>query len=436
MKTPRLPLILQSESALRAAELCAGAIAIGLIFWQLQYSTSAICCGDYDGYYHIKWSRLLWESLRNHSFPPPFTWLPLTTLDPRHYADHHLLFHFFQMPFTWFGDLRLAAKISAAIFASVALFSCYWFLVRYRIRYSLVWLLALLACSAPFLYRLNMAKAPPFAIIYLVIGIHLLFTKKYWPLLPLSFIFGLTYDMFVLLILAVFIWTAVIGWTEHRFEWRPIAWVLLGTTAGLIINPYFPTNLHLFYEHLKTKLKPSDFSTKVGQEWYLYPIWDFTIKSVVACIAMIVGYVAFDPADRKRAHHSLFFLLFSTALMIMTVRWRRIAEYWPPFAVMFSAFALQPWLQGTRSTLTRLSTDILDELQPFLDRPTSRTTVDAVELKALWRTIALAAVTVCLGVILFFNLRATINDIAGSEPHDYYRGGAQWLHANLQPGQI
>jgi len=434
--SPHLPGVLKSESALRAVQLCAGAIAIGLIFWQLQFSTSAICCGDFDGYYHIKWSRLLWESLRNHSFPPPFTWLPLTTLDPRHYVDHHLLFHFFQMPFTWFGDLRLAAKISAAIFASVALFSCYWFLVRYRIRYSLVWLLALLACSAPFLYRLNMAKAPPFAIIYLVIGIHLLFTKKYWPLLPLSFIFGLTYDMFVLLILAVFIWTAVIGWTEHRFEWRPIAWVLLGTTAGLIINPYFPTNLHLFYEHLKTKLKPSDFSTKVGQEWYSYPIWDFTIKSVVACIAMIVGYVAFDPADRKRAHHSLFFLLFSTALMIMTVRWRRIAEYWPPFAVMFSAFALQPWLQGTRSTLTRLSTDILDELQPFLDRPTSRTTADAVELKALWRTIALAAVTVCLGVILFFNLRATINDIAGSEPHDYYRGGAQWLHANLQPGQI
>ena len=78
-------------------------------------------------------------------------------------------------------------------------------MIRYRIRYPLVWLLALLACSAPFLYRMNMAKAPPFAIIYLIIGIHLLFHKKYWPLIPLSFVFALTYDMFVLLILAAFI---------------------------------------------------------------------------------------------------------------------------------------------------------------------------------------------------------------------------------------
>ena len=132
---------------------------------------------------------MLWQSLRNHSFPPPFTWLPLTTLDARNYVDHHLLFHFFQIPFTWSGNLRLGAKISATIFASLAVFSCYWLLIRYRIRYAFVWLLALLACSAPFLYRMNMAKAPPFAIIYLIVAIYLFFRKKYWPLLAAEFRF-------------------------------------------------------------------------------------------------------------------------------------------------------------------------------------------------------------------------------------------------------
>ena len=107
MKTSRyLSAGLHSESAQRAAQLFIAAIVIGLIFWQLQFSTSAICCGDFDGYYHARWSRLLWESLRNHSFPPQFVWLPLSTLNPKQYVDHHLLFHFFQMPFTWFGDLR------------------------------------------------------------------------------------------------------------------------------------------------------------------------------------------------------------------------------------------------------------------------------------------------------------------------------------------
>src|ERR1700694_2605482 len=220
---------IKSDSAVRAADLLAGAIAIAVVFWWLQYSTQAICCGDFDGYYHIKWARLLWDNMRARHFPPAFPWLPLTTLNPHDYVDHHLLYHIILIPFTWFRDLQLGAKVAAILFASLAVCSCYWLVVRYEIRYRLIWLLALLACSAPFLYRLNMTKAPPFAIIFLVIGIYLLFEKKYWPLLPLAFIFAATYDMFVLLILTAVIWTVVIGWTEERFEWRPIVWVLLGT---------------------------------------------------------------------------------------------------------------------------------------------------------------------------------------------------------------
>jgi len=71
---------------------------------------------------------------------------------------------------------------------------------------------------------MNMAKAPPFAIIYLILGIYFLFQKKYWPLVPLAFVFCLTYDMFVLLIGAALIWVVVVGWAEQRFEWRPIVW--------------------------------------------------------------------------------------------------------------------------------------------------------------------------------------------------------------------
>jgi hypothetical protein len=430
MKTPlHRPVFLQSEPALRAVQLCAGAIAIGLVFWRLQFSTNAICCGDFDGYYHIKWSQMLWQSLRNHSFPPLFTWLPLTTLDATNYVDHHLLFHFFQIPFTWSGNLRLGTKISATIFASVAVFSCYWLLIRYRIRYTLVWLLALLACSAPFLYRMNMAKAPPFAIIYLISAVYLFFRKNYWPLVLLAFVFAQTYDMFVLLILATLLWTIVIGWTERRLEWQPLVWVLAGTAAGLIVNPYFPRNLHLLYEHIKIKLTPSDFSTSVGKEWYPYNSWEFLGNSVVACVAMVVGYISFDPADRKRSPHSLFFLLFSTALMIMTMRWKRIAEYWPPFAVIFAAFALQPWLEGTRSALTRLSSDMLDELQPFLDRPGTPTR-DA-ELRELWRTIGVAVLAVVLAVALFINIRVTMKDIASSDPDSFYKAGAEWLQKNV-----
>src|SRR5687768_18129734 len=38
--------------------------------------------------------------------------------------------------------------------------------------------------------------------------------------------------------------------------------------------------------------------------------------------------------------------------------------------------------------------------------------------KAFWQTLIVAVVAVILGTVLFFNLRATLKDIAASEPHD------------------
>ena len=81
-KKPHAAKWIKSDSAMRMADLMVGAIAIAVVFWWLQYSTTAICCGDFDGYYHIKWARLLWDNLRAGHFPPAFPWLPLTTLGP------------------------------------------------------------------------------------------------------------------------------------------------------------------------------------------------------------------------------------------------------------------------------------------------------------------------------------------------------------------
>lgn len=427
---------LHSERSIRIIQFVIGAIAIALIFWGLQFSTDAICCGDFDGYYHVKWTRILWESMKHGSFPPQFPWLPLTTLNAKDYVDHHLLFHIFQIPFAEFHDPRFGAKVGSVVFATLAVLSCYWLLLRYHVRYALVWLIALLACSAPFLFRMNMAKAPPFAILYLVIAIHLFFRRKYWPLLPLALVFTWTYDLFLLLVMAAVFWAVAIAWTERRFEWRPLVYVSAGCIAGLVLNPYFPHNFQLLYEHLLIKLRPSEYDTKVGSEWYPYDSWEFLGNSAVSCIAMLVGYIAFEPAERKKAHYPFFFLLFSTALMIMTARWKRIAEYWPPFAVMFAAFSLQPWLQGTRSYLTRLPPDVVEELKPFFDREDTWWTRLTSDWREIVRTIGATVVALVLSVFLFLNLRAEVREIGRGEEHDYYKAGADWMRANVPPGQL
>src|ERR1044072_7926596 len=168
-----------SDDAIRMVFLIFGLAIIFIIMARLQFSTPAVCCGDWDGYYHIRWSQLLWENFSQGKWLPEFKWLPLTVLSPQDYADHHFLFHLLQIPFLWFFEPVRAAKVAAVIFGSLAIFSVYLMMYRYRVNHLLLWLGALLTCANPFFYRMNMAKAPPLTIIYTVLGIYLLFQRKY-----------------------------------------------------------------------------------------------------------------------------------------------------------------------------------------------------------------------------------------------------------------
>ncbi|MDQ3258289.1 MAG: hypothetical protein M3R15_31125, partial [Acidobacteriota bacterium] len=378
---------------------------IGLVLGSLQFSTSAICCVDWDGYYHIKWSQLLWEAIKGGQFPPTFTWLPLTSLNPEKYADQHLLFHILQIPFTWFADLRLGAKVATTLFASLALFSCYWLIVRYRIRYPLVWLAALLACSMGFLWRMSMAKAMSISIVFMVTGIYLLFERKYRWLAPLAFLYVWTYNLYVLLCVAAVIWLCVIWWAERRLEWRPVLWTAVGTLAGFVINPYFPKNVMLFIEHLLIKARVGEFSTSVGSEWYPYDTWFFIKSCFVACVAMFVGYLAYGAIDRKSATRPSFFLVFSTLLLVATFRSQRFVEYWPPFAVLFAAFTLQPIFDGLRTSTGRSPSEVPPDLHTFPDRREPAGIMTTNRRTQFWRTGVAVSVTIALSVILFINFR-------------------------------
>src|SRR5215216_5132959 len=74
---------LNSEETARIVFLVFGFVAILLVMIVLQKQTDAICCGDWDGYYHIKWSSMLWENFKQFKWLPTFEWLPLTVLNPK-----------------------------------------------------------------------------------------------------------------------------------------------------------------------------------------------------------------------------------------------------------------------------------------------------------------------------------------------------------------
>ena len=422
---------LESDDATRFVYLIFAFVAIAMVMSFLQFRTAAICCGDWDGYYHIKWSQLLWQNFSQGKWLPTFEWLPLTVLNPQHYNDHHFLFHLLQIPFLWFFEPVTAAKVAAVTFSTLAIFSVYWMIHRYKIDYPLIWLAAIFTCANMFYYRMNMAKAPPLTIIITVAGIYLLFERKYLWLAPLMFAFVWTYSLFPLLLFAAIIWVLIIAWNERRFEWRPLAYTFGGMVAGNIINPYFPNNLFLFWEHFITKFKVgSDFAVSVGGEWYPYTGMELLTHFPVAMGAMLIGYILFMPKNGKLPEKATFFLVFVSILFAAQFRSKRFAEYFPPFAVLFAAFSWQAFLVPS---LLQLPEDFKREIEPYLD------TNKKTEREELFGTAKQAAVWT-LGIVLviyfFINIvgltrfgidqPGLMGTIAENEPNDKYQRAMAW----------
>ena len=429
-----------TDAAIRWVYLIFGFFAIILIMTLLQFSTKAICCGDWDGYYHIKWSSLLWENFSHGRWLPEFVWLPLTVLNPQDYADHHFLFHLLQIPFLWFFEPVTAAKVAAIFYGSLAIFSTYWLMFRYQIDYLLVWLAALLTCASSFLFRINMAKAPPLTIIITIIGIYLLFERKYVWLLPLMFVFVWTYSLFPLLLFAAFFWTAIIAWNERRFEWRPLTYTFGGMVLGNIINPYFPQNLWLFSEHFLEKFKVgSDFVVSVGGEWYPYSGQELLMNFPIALIAMLIGYILFAPKNGKLPEKSTFFLMFVTVLLVSQFRSKRFAEYFPPFAILFAAFSWRDFFAPFASFAPNSYGNGAEDFRDAGDRPKKRDFSGIIKQTAAW------IIGAFLVLWLFYNLNGIdfagfketglIATLQGNEDNDKYKRATDWAKANIPEGE-
>jgi len=415
---------LNSEHATRVVYLIFGLLAAAMVMIYLQTRTDAICCGDWDGYYHIRWSSMLWDNFSHGKWLPTFEWLPLTVLDPQDYADHHFLFHLLQIPFLWFFEPVTAAKISTIFYGTLAIFSVYWLMYRYEVKNMLIWFAALMCCANAFFYRMNMGKAPPLTIIITIVGIHLLFQRKYIWLLPLMFAFVWTYSLYPLLFLAAVIWTVIIIWNERHFEWRPLAYTGAGLVLGNVINPYFPNNIYLFLEHFIEKFKiGSDYVVAVGGEWYPYTGQELLTDFPIAIGAMILGYILFAPKNGKLPEKASFLLAFASILVVGQFRSKRYAEYFPPFAILFASFA---WQAFTAPKVLELPDDFQRELDPYLDKGVAaRSTWDVARTTATWVVGISLGIFVLASTIGFhkwgLDINGTAENITSNDHNDKYR---------------
>ncbi|HST20714.1 MAG TPA: hypothetical protein VLR90_06335 [Blastocatellia bacterium] len=393
--------------SLKPVQIIAGLVLIMSVMGWIEFAGPAIL--DNDGYYHIRWAQMLRESFPH---PPPFKALPLTTLNEQKYVDHHYLFHIFLFPFT-LGDLRLGAKLAAVVFSSLGILSLFALLVSYNIRYRWLWLAPLVASSEPFLYRMSMTRAPALSLALIGLGTYFILKRKHVLLALLSFAFVWFYSLFPLILLFAAAYSVTVYLAERRIDLRGVVASFSGIAVGLVVNPYFPKNLSLLYEHMLMKLTTgSGYSVDVGVEWYPYETWVMLTYSAVAFVIYFVGLAAFDYRNRERDLKPLFFLIISAMLLLMAFKSRRFIEYWPPFAVLFAAFTISPKLEMIdRSWFQRMRERVI-------------------------ASIAAALIAIAALVTMTTTIWQAYEDVKSEQDPYAYEGASEWIAANTPPDSI
>lgn len=358
---------------------------------------------DNDGFYHIK---LAWL-MRTEGLKPDFPYLPLSILNEREFYDHHFLFHVALIPFT-FGDLRMGAKWAAVTFASLAFLAVWYLFHRQRLPFAWLWALALLGISDAFLYRMSIARAQSLSLGMLALACAWLLEGKYKHLAVLGFLYVWMYDAFPLMIALAVLHFLAVALTERRFEFRPLLYTSAGILLGMLINPYFPDNLIFSYHHMLPKLTDAT-SVRVGNEWFPYDTKQLLDNSLPALLAFSSGVLALGLSGRKMDARTALGLLAALLFGLMLFQARRFVEYFPPFALIFAAFAWAAVLAPAPAP----SRGFIPVLQNYLPALTLSL---AVTISIVW------------------SIAPAREAIDKSKPYGLYANAAAWLKKNTPAG--
>lgn len=365
---------------------------------------------DNDGFYHIK---LAWL-MRTEGLKPAFPYLPLSILNENGFYDHHFLFHVALIPFT-FGDLRMGAKWAAVVFASLAFLAVWYLFHRQRIPYGWLWAMGLLGISDAFLFRMSITRAQSLSLAVLALGYAWLLEGKYKHLSVLGFVYVWLYDAFPLLIALAVLHFVAVGLTERRLDFRPFLYISAGILLGVIVNPYFPDNLIFSYHHMLPKLADAT-SVRVGNEWYPYDTKQLLDNSLPALAAFASGVLALGLTGRKMDARTALGLFVTLLFGLMLFQARRFVEYFPPFALIFAAFAWAPVLDAKPDLVQSTVTPRLQFVTPLLN----------------YLPMILLLLAVVLGMVRSVApARAAVDS---SKPYGLYANASLWLEKNTPAG--
>jgi hypothetical protein len=329
----------------RRAALAAAAAWGAIAFAGLQWSTPHLV--DRDSLYHARYAQLLPERGLSREFP----WTQESVWRDA-FSDKEFLFHVLLVPFCRGDDPAPGAKVAAWLMGVGLLATLAWVLSKNGIRAAWFWVALVPALGNHFLFRMQEVRPAILSVILLLLGIHQLLNSRWRGLAVVGFIYSWTYTAPHLLIIFAGI-DALARWAdEKRFEWRGLAFAAGGVAAGLVIHPYFPSDLRLWWVmNVQIVARAWDLggdpAVRLGSEFGPVSLRSLVVSSTLVLVCFVGTFLvaafrggSFSGRTRRLAA----FMLAGFFLFLLS---SRFIEYFAPLALLAAASAASDlWVEG------------------------------------------------------------------------------------------
>jgi len=280
---------------------------------------------EFDSYFHAKMGAIVMEKGLIHDFP----WMYFT-FQRDNYANPYLLFHAYLGLWLKVLPAHPLAAVKLAMIVLLGLIAVAYVKVVQAVHPKWVWLSVMLlpALLVGSVYlRLISVRPHVLSILILLIGLRAILTKKWWILGAVSFLYSYSYSAPVILPAVALIASAAFSLREKRLAWQPFAFSLGGMVAGLVLNPYFPNDLHYLYAVL-FKMAVRQSATAPIE---LQPLASSEVLSInaVSFLLLFLGLLAALSSTRKPSANGLFMFATTGLFFVLLMFSYRYIEYWP-----------------------------------------------------------------------------------------------------------
>lgn len=393
-----------SRRALLAMVSCTIALVVAVELKEIQFATDHML--SRDGYYHARYANLL----PSRGLSRSFEWTRWSFWR-NHFSDKEFLFHVWLAP--WCRNEKTmvsAAKFAAWMLAGLVVAGFGFAMRATAVRAPPLWALALAGSGSHFMYRLAECRAHVLSIGFFILGTALLLNRKWKWLALCGFLYAWSYAAPHLLVCIAAAHLVATWVHDGKPEWRGLAAAAAGVMAGLLLHPYSPNSLHMWWVQNVVVLKQTwvgGTNLTWGDEFDPVPTRSLVTESTGVFISLVLGSVLSVVAARsQRLSSRTFSLLFiAFACFGLYCLSGRFIEYFAPAAI---------WL------LASVASDLFD----------------ADRLAATWKSrpaalsLGIAAAAALLVATHVRTMSRTVDE-AKKVKGPMMAGAAQWTRANL-----